>query len=102
MKNKLIKQFIKEGGSISLSVKNDNLYYVVDTGMKSNLSFRFTKGNECHIITRYQEFTDEITSVEDILRNIYYNCMCGRDYMNLSIKEMLIKYGFIDRKDETK
>ena len=100
MKEKLIKQFIKEGGSISLSVKNNKLYYVVNTGMKSDLSFRFTKGNECHIITRYKEFTDKITSVEDILRNIYHNCVwCvyDCDYRNSSIKEMLLKYGIIDK-----
>lgn len=95
MNTKLVRDFLKEGGNVSLTLKEDKLYYTIDTGMKSNFTFRHTIDDNYDVITRYKSFDEHLESVKDLLSCIYDECMCGRDYMSGMLRELLVKYHII-------
>lgn len=90
---KLIKQLLKDGVIISgVELIDNKLYYQIDTGMKSDLKLH-PRRNHCYDVkTRYQSSEEVFESTEEVIKYIFFHCLCGRDYMNDIMEELIKKY----------
>ena len=95
----VIYYLLSEGIDITLKKIDGNVWYDLNTGMKSKLWIAPTTNGEFKFSTRYSEGVEELS-----IRHLLYlarHCLHGRDYMSSAWRNLLIKEGLIEVETET-
>lgn len=91
-----ILELMKLGVSVSLVLHSDEVFYDLNTGMKSHFHIHFynDRNGSVKTITRYNgERMTNVYSIEDLIFMVR-DCMCGRDFYNYEWDAVFKKYGF--------
>lgn len=96
----IIDRLLNEGIEITLKKIDGNVWYDLNTRMKSNLLISPTTNGEFKYSTRYVDGCEELDW--DNLMQLAVKCLCGREYMAGDWHRLLEKEGLIETETVTR
>lgn len=96
----IIDRLLNEGIEITLKKIDGNVWYDLNTGMKSHLWIAPATNGEFKFSTRYSEGVEEL-DINQLL-HLARHCLHGRDYMNGNWQRLLEKEGLIETETVTR
>lgn len=98
--DELIESLLNRSIEVTLTMKDDVIWYDLNTGMKSHLRIAKHDDETFKYDTRYSEGTEELSW--KCLTYLARHCLHGREYMSSAWQLLLQEEGFIEIETTTK